>query len=361
MSRLSLGSLLGVPLRVHWSFLLLPAFLLWRTGSGLGIAIALAELGLLVALFACVVLHELGHALAARRYGVGTRSITLYPFGGVAELHGEPPSGRAEAAIAAAGPAVNLLLAGALALLAPLLAGFGSQAAVVGRWLVWINLAVAAFNLIPGFPLDGGRALRGLLSRPLGDLRATVWAASVGQILAVVMIGVGLFHEPWLALGGVILLPAANVELRGALKRRAFASSGVRSVMSTRPVEVTPATTLGELEGTLHGRPTSDFVVRLESGYAWLPATRVWRALVDSEGSARAVGEVASPLSLELVDDTPLADADAALDGAGADAAAVVDARGKLVGVITSDRIRVALKLRRTLGPDRPLTPDDPG
>ncbi len=360
MSPFSLGRLRGVPLRVHWSFLLLPAFLMWWTGSAIGLAAAAAELGVLTAVFACVVLHELGHALAARRWGISTGSITLYPFGGVARLDRNPPSGRAEAAIAAAGPAVNLALAGVLVPLAPIagLAAPAAETAILA--LFWINLGMAVFNLMPGFPLDGGRALRGLLSECIGEVRATVWAASIGQILAVVLVGVGLIHEPWLALAGAILLPAANRELRTALRQRAITSEGLASVMSSHPTRVAADARLEHLLEISRRDPSRDFLLEHATGLGWLPATRVWRAYGESVDLQASAGGIAVPLVVRLRDDTPLAEAAASLQAASADAAAVEDARGRVIGVVSADRLRVALRLRHALGPDRFLEPDEP-
>ena len=160
---------------------------------------------LILALFGCVLLHELGHALMARRFGIGTEDITLYPIGGVARLRRMPRAPGAELLIALAGPAVNFAIAAALSTLAFLgldhllaetmavvLGGLGSDplgvAMMVERFLsqvMYINLGLGLFNLIPAFPMDGGRVLRAFLSGWLGRAQATTIAATIGQALAV--------------------------------------------------------------------------------------------------------------------------------------------------------------------------------
>ena len=178
----------GVELRAHGSllFVMLVGALV-SVASG-GLAGLLSTALLLAALIASVSLHELGHVLAARSFGTGTQGITLYPFGGLAELDRDARTPREEISVALAGPAVNLALAGLAAL--PL--ALGVELAFVQTFLV-MNLALALFNLLPAYPMDGGRVLRGLLWRRIGRFEGTWWAARAGQGFA------GLF-----ALGGIV-------------------------------------------------------------------------------------------------------------------------------------------------------------
>lgn len=184
------ASLAGIPLRIHFTFLLFLGWIYVAVGS----RGALTSVGLMVALFACVVLHELGHALTARHYGIQTRDITLYPIGGVAVIQGRPKP-REELWIALAGPAVNVVLAvlivGVSVLAAerlPLFSGFGRTSFLDS--LFSANVVLAAFNMIPAFPMDGGRVLRALLARAMSEARATQIAGAIGQFLAV---GIGLY------------------------------------------------------------------------------------------------------------------------------------------------------------------------
>ena len=186
---LSLGRIAGIDVFLHWTFVLLLAgafaFYLF-SGSSLGIA--LAGVGLILAVFACVVLHEFGHALMARRYDVPTRDITLYPIGGVARLQRIPDEPKLELLIAVAGPAVNVAIAAVVFLVLVATgqslepgAGLLAPADQFLQNVLWINLVLVAFNLLPAFPMDGGRVLRALLAFRLDYARATQIAAAVGQ------------------------------------------------------------------------------------------------------------------------------------------------------------------------------------
>jgi Zn-dependent protease len=208
-----LGRVAGIDLYLHSTFLLLPLWIVMGMGGGLEM---LAIVGLT---FGCVVLHELGHALMARRYGIATADITLYPIGGVARLERMPRSAGPELAIALAGPAVNLAIAGALwaliEVLGPLF--FNNVLGLLLVQMMWINVGLLIFNMLPVFPMDGGRVLRALLSEWLGRTKATVIAANIGRAIAV-MAGIAVLAfeglHPHLLLAGFIYF-AASLELRG--------------------------------------------------------------------------------------------------------------------------------------------------
>jgi len=209
-----LGRVAGIDLFLHPTFLLLLAWV-WMANPGSGLEAVL----LTTSVFGCVLLHELGHALTARRFGIGTADITLYPIGGVARLERMPRAPGAELLIALAGPAVNVAIAGALLALQWASGGWApyvgpSMLDQFASALVRINLGLALFNLIPAFPMDGGRVLRALLSGWLGRLRATEVAAQLGQGLAVVFGVYVLLHGApfYLFLAGFIFL-AAQAEL----------------------------------------------------------------------------------------------------------------------------------------------------
>jgi Zn-dependent protease len=215
-----LGNIAGIGVYVHWSFWILPAWIFISTVSGGGGWIAaLSSVVLIFAVFGCVVLHEVGHALMARQYGIGTRDITLYPIGGVARLERMPTRPSQELAIALAGPAVNVAIAAVL-LGIIILAGIGQQAfsmnPVGGLFLVtlmWVNVALVVFNLLPAFPMDGGRVLRAFLAMQLPHATATIIAARVGQAMAVLLALVGLFTSPTLLFVALFVFLAAQAEL----------------------------------------------------------------------------------------------------------------------------------------------------
>lgn len=190
----------GAPVRLHGSFLVVATMLVgWELlSAGMGAAAVMLALG--TAIFGSVLLHELGHAEAARRFGIRTRSVTLYPFGGIAALESEPMQPRVELAVALAGPAVNAVLAivafGALSLGVP---GAG--------WVLGVNVAMGLFNLVPAFPMDGGRVLRAFWASSHGLVDATLRALRVSRVLAWAFVALGIFWSPSLALvGGFVLL-----------------------------------------------------------------------------------------------------------------------------------------------------------
>lgn len=202
-SSLKLGKFFGIDLYVHGTFWLLPLIVLFSgLMSGGSLEAVGGELVFLFAVFGCVVLHEVGHALAARAYGIGTRDITLYPVGGVASLESMPEKPGREIAIALAGPAVNIVIAAALFaglfagnMVSPLTPG-PSQTWVVNDFAVKLlaaNLVLAIFNLLPAFPMDGGRILRAALATRMNRVKATEAAIAVGSVVAVAFVIGGLW------------------------------------------------------------------------------------------------------------------------------------------------------------------------
>lgn len=221
-----LGRFAGIDVFLHASFPLVLAwigYIAWqRTGTLLGVANGMA---LVILLFSCVLLHEFGHALAARRFGIPTRYITLLPIGGVALLEAIPENPWHEVVIALAGPAVNVCIAGLL--FAGLLTA-GDLGAETGAMfgqggilatLIMANLVLAAFNLLPAFPMDGGRVLRALLALRLGRLRATRFAATIGRVFALGLGFFGLRGDPVLVLIAVFIWYAGGAETRAVAAR----------------------------------------------------------------------------------------------------------------------------------------------
>jgi Zn-dependent protease len=192
-----LGRVAGIDLYIHATFLLVFLFV---PEVSQGAARAFEAILLICSVFGCVLLHELGHALMARRFGIGTEDITLYPIGGVARLQRLPRAPGAELLIALAGPAVNFAIAGifGLFLLGQFVLGLTSDLGSFLGELLWLNVFLGLFNLLPAFPMDGGRVLRALLSITLGRARATQVASAIGQFLAVVfgVVAYNWTHNP---------------------------------------------------------------------------------------------------------------------------------------------------------------------
>jgi Zn-dependent protease len=210
----------GINVFIHWTFWLLPAWVILTHSDNvenLGLGMHLLLLG---ALFVCVVMHEFGHALTARHFGIGTRSITLTPLGGVAQLERMSHQPWEEFCIAIAGPMVNVVLAmilgtGLLAwyLLLPSLVHTSIYTFFI--YLLGLNVLMIVFNLLPAFPMDGGRVLRSILSHVFGLLQGTRIAVGIGATCAILMgfAGVVLLHNPWIPLIAVFVIWAGNREL----------------------------------------------------------------------------------------------------------------------------------------------------
>jgi stage IV sporulation protein FB len=231
----------GIEVRIHVTFLLLLAFFAYQGYARVGTAqAALSSVGFILALFLCVLLHEFGHAFAAARYGIKTPDITLLPIGGVARLQRMPDKPMQELVVALAGPLVNVVIAGALLL------GLGLNAGLA-RWsdlenpsvgwlqkLAFVNVLLVAFNLIPAFPMDGGRVLRALLATRLNYARATRIAARVGQTLAFGFALWGVMGGgPMLILIAVFIYFGAGQEAAAAQMRDVARGLGVAEAMIT--------------------------------------------------------------------------------------------------------------------------------
>lgn len=218
---LRLARLAGIDVFVHWTFILLIGWILVSNlGAGRSWSESLWSIWFILSLFVCVVLHEFGHALTGRRYGITTKNIVLLPIGGVANMEKMPEKPIQELWVALAGPAVNVLIAALLALVlltqGKLVVPESADAAISASNfllnLLVVNLWLVLFNLIPAFPMDGGRVLRALLAMRYDRVKATNIAAKLGQLLGIVFIGLGLFNNVWLIFIGVFIFLGAGSE-----------------------------------------------------------------------------------------------------------------------------------------------------
>jgi Zn-dependent protease/CBS domain-containing protein len=208
-SSFRIGRVLGINIHLHWTFLLLIAlFGISELATG-NLRSALIAVLFILTVFSAVVLHELGHAVVARRFGIKTRDITLLPIGGIARLERIPTKPIEEILVGIAGPLVNGLLAGALLFLAWAIAA--PPEGFVWR-LIWMNVSLAAFNLLPAFPMDGGRVFRALLALRYDRDRSTAIAARAGRAIAYAMFAAGIFYSPMLILIAVFVWFGATQE-----------------------------------------------------------------------------------------------------------------------------------------------------
>ncbi|MCA9677001.1 MAG: site-2 protease family protein [Myxococcales bacterium] len=261
-----LGRVLGVALYVHATFVLLLAWLvIVAVEAGAGATAVAIDAAFLLALFATVVVHELGHATMARRFGIRTHAITLLPIGGVASLERMPERPRDELAIAIAGPLTSLGLAGLLFAIAGAVPA-GAAHALLAR-LAWVNLLLAGFNLLPAFPMDGGRVLRAALALRLGVARATTIAATVGKLLAVVGGAIGLVLDPVLLLIAVFVWFGADQEAHVVAARRAIGEAPVALAMMTDLAVLAPDAPLSRAAELLLGGSQHEFPVVDAAGH----------------------------------------------------------------------------------------------
>ena len=228
LRKLRLGAPFGIPVYLHWTFLALLGFVaISQTIASGSLAAAFGGVLFVSVIFACVVLHEFGHALAARRYGIGTRDVTLLPIGGVARLERMPEDPRQELVVALAGPAVNVAIAGLLGIWL-FLTGFATADGLsltggsFAARLLSVNLALVAFNMLPAFPMDGGRVLRALLAQRTSYVQATDLAATIGRGMAVLFGIAGLLWNPMLILIALFVWFGAGQEAAMVRSRAAF-------------------------------------------------------------------------------------------------------------------------------------------
>jgi Zn-dependent protease len=348
MSRsIRIGTVAGIGVFLHWTFLLLMAglfgFYLWRGQSLTG---ALAGLGLITAAFVCVVLHELGHALAARRFDVPTRDITLYPIGGVARLQRMPEAPLKELWIAIAGPAVNVVLAGLLAG-AVVVTGASWRPESVMRpaanpigTLLWMNVALAAFNMLPAFPMDGGRVLRSLLALRGDYAKATKTAANIGQGMAFAFALVGLFYNPVLIFIAVFVYLGAQQESKQATLRTFTRGLTVRRAMMTRFATLGPDATLGDAVDALLAGAEHDFpVVDAEGRLTGLLSRRRLIEALAQHGRSAAVAAVAADACFATAPDAMLDDTFIRMREEGCSSVPVVEDDGTVVGLLTLENV----------------------
>lgn len=342
-----IGRIAGIDVNVHATFLLLlvwVALASWRAG-GTAYA-ALDGVLFILAVFASVVAHEFGHALTARRFGVQTRGITLLPIGGVAQLERMPDQPKQELLIAIAGPAVTVAI---IAVLYAILLATGqspaSGAAMTSPTtsfaarLLWVNITLALFNLLPAFPMDGGRVLRAWLAMRSGDyVRATERAASIGKGFALLFGMVGLFGNPFLVLIALFVWMGAAGEAAAAQTRHAFTGVPVARVMITDVRTLSPHDTLGRAVEHILAGFQQDFPV-VDDGRLVGVLTRadLLKALAEKGSDAW----VSSAMSRSFLTTEPTEDVERAL-------ARLQECRchtlpvvrnGELVGVLTTENV----------------------
>ncbi len=351
------GQLAGIDVYVHATFLLLLAWLGLVYGQKGGLPAALHGIFFILLLFGCVVLHELGHALTARRFGIRTRNIVLLPIGGVASLERMPDDPKQEILVALAGPAVNIAIAALLWVflsVQPVVrlsdAGIPVEGGILQNLLV-LNLFLALFNLLPAFPMDGGRVLRALLALRMDRVRATRTAALVGQMAALWFGFMGLFHNPILLFIALFVWIGAVAEAGSEEIRSLLHGSTLRTAVITHFETLAPNDPLERaVELTLESTQ-KDFPV-LEAGevVGVLTQEDLLRGLKE-EGPRAPVGSYMQREVQRADIDEPLDQVLERLQHCGCRLLVVTEA-GRMAGIVNLDnlmeliRIEAALKQR---------------
>ncbi|MFH0952694.1 MAG: site-2 protease family protein [Verrucomicrobiota bacterium] len=339
-----LGRVAGIPIRMHASFILLLAWIAWEGWKINGLSSSLWALALINCLFACVVLHELGHSLVAVHFGAEVRSVTLLPIGGVASMKSIPEKPHQEFLVSLAGPLVNVLIA---CVLAAVRGGFPSWAVADGfptslgglvDSLVRANIVLASFNLLPAFPMDGGRVLRSLLALFLPHARATAISATMGQVLAIGFILVGLLLNPVLVLIGVFVFIAAESEERSVHVRHLLRDVLVEDVMVTDPVTLRPDDTIARCVEFVYHHKQEDFPVEVEGRLVGVLARKDWLGALHGQGADARVADVMVRHFVSVLAKTPLVRLYRDMSALRQSVFPVVE-NGRLVGLVTPDDI----------------------
>jgi len=343
---LKIGAVSGIGIFLHWTFLLLVAALgAFYYVQSQSISGALAGVGLILAVFVCVVLHELGHALTARRFGVGTRSITLYPIGGLARLQRIPSEPMKEFWIAIGGPAVNLVIAIVLGIVLVALGGSFNPFALQAPGshpvasLMWINLALTGFNLLPAFPMDGGRVLRALLAMRQDYASATQTAANVGQAMAILFGLFGLLSfNPVLLFIALFVYVGAQQESKQAMYRTFTEGTPVRQAMVTRFARLEEEDTLDDAVDELLAGTDHDFPVVKEGKVVGLLRRKQLIEALSAHDRDTSVREVADREFFTTGPRAPLDDVFQRMNEASC-TTVPVEEDGQLVGLLTLENV----------------------
>jgi Zn-dependent protease len=361
-----IGTVAGIGIYLHVTFLILLGWVgvshylqrqRWEDAA--------SGLGFIVALFAIVVLHELGHALTAKHFGIRTRDITLLPIGGVARLERIPDEPKEELLVALAGPAVNVVLA--LILLGLLLLGTGvstlTEVKLVGgdflAKLMWVNVSLAVFNLLPAFPMDGGRVLRALLAMRMAYVRATNIAARIGQGMAWVFGFIGLFTNPFLVFIALFVWMGAAQEADLAQTKSALAGLPASHLMITEFGTLSPNDRLAlAIEHILSGCQQDFPVVEGEQVVGILTRADLLTGLA-KQGQQAAVADFMQR-NIQICAPTEMAESVLIRLKEGDCRTVPVLDGGKLVGLLTAENLGEFLMIQAALGQSQQSSPRNP-
>lgn len=350
-----LGEVAGIGIYMHATFLILIAWVVlshWITGRSL--EYAMTGVIFILVLFGCVVLHELGHALTAKKYGIKTRDITLLPIGGMARLERMPDDPRQELWMALAGPAVSVAIAAVLY--------FWIQ--ITGRWeplsrlsvtggpfiqrLMIVNIVLAIFNILPAFPMDGGRVLRSFLALRMDYIRATRIAAAIGQGMALIFGFIGFFTNPFLLFIAFFVWIGAVQEAGMVETRSALSGIPVSKAMITEFHSLSPSDPLSKASDFILRGSQQDFpVIENEQAIGVLTRSDLLVSLAKG-GQGLSVGEVMQR-DFQVVDASEMMEAALSKLQTSESRILLVIQKGKLTGLITMDNLGEFIAIQSAL------------
>jgi Zn-dependent protease/predicted transcriptional regulator len=367
----TLFTLMGFRVRANVSWLFLALLVMWSLAAGFFPAVypglepavywAMGLAGM-IGLFFSLLFHEFSHSLVARRRGMEISGITLFLFGGVAEMTAEPPDPKSEFWIAIVGPASSVLLAGVFYAIAVVMQAQGLPSHIFGvaSYLGFINIILAAFNMVPGYPLDGGRVLRAALWGWKGDIRwATRWASGVGQAFGLVLVGLGILAVltgnfvggMWWFLIGLFVRAAASAAYQQLLVQQALQGEKVRRFMAKEPMTVPPDTSVHDfIENYLYKHDYDVFPITRDGRLVGCASLRQAKTVPRERWNDVRVGDIC-----ETCGDANTVDATADASDALAkmqqsnNGRLMVTERSRLVGVLTLKDLLRYLQMRREL------------
>jgi Zn-dependent protease/CBS domain-containing protein len=350
-----LGEFAGIGVYVHATFgiiILWVAMMHWSQGQGLdGI---MAGILFILAIFACVVLHEFGHALMARRFGIGTRDITLLPIGGVARLERMPEDPKQELAVALAGPAVNVVIAAVLFVwlwVTSALLPFENLGVVAGPFwerLMVINIFLVVFNMLPAFPMDGGRVVRALLAQRMNYVRATQLAANLGQGMALLFGLIGFFSNPFLLFIAFFVWIGATQEASMVQMRSALGGIPVNHAMVTDYQTLSPGDNLERAIQMILAGSQQDFPVVDGSEIVGVLTRQDLLRALGEQGKNTLVSEVMQR-DIQVVESSEMLESAFQRLQVCQCHTLPVQQSGRLVGLLTMDNVGEFISIRSAL------------
>ncbi len=343
-----LGTAFGIGVFIHWTFAILILFIVFTNyRAGQDAVQILWSVLFILSIFVTVFLHELGHALAARKFNIGTRDITLLPIGGLARLEKIPEEPKEELIVALAGPAVNIMIAllCALFIAFPTTSEEGSVLLSEGitpkNFLLYfflVNIWLSIFNMIPAFPMDGGRVLRALLSMIMSRIRATNIAARIGQLIAIGFVFAGFYINPFLIFIGLFIILGAQGELSMTQTSHYLKGYVIGDILMKQYESLEAHETIGEAVEKILNGPYKSFLVNKEGGViATLNRDEVIKALAE-KGKNVLISDVMNTNLLVFESNTPIDGAYIKMNEQNQEMA-IITKNGAFLGVVDTENI----------------------